>query len=355
MIRISTQYYALQFKTPAGTSRGVLKTKPSWFITITDTENPDKVGFGECSIIPGLSFDDGPDFMTGFDRIPKEFRDLNDLLSFNHSSLDDFPAIRFGLEVAVTDFTSPNEGILYESNFTRGSSSIPINGLIWMGDKQKMFDQVKAKLEAGWSCIKLKIGAINFDDELLLIKHIRSAFSKDDVVIRVDANGAFSPTDAIRYLDQLASLDVHSIEQPISAGKPQEMARLCEESPIPVALDEELIGINMTAKKKALISLIKPHYIIIKPSLTGGFKKSEEWIAIAQSLGTDFWITSALESNIGLNAIAQWTAQRAFKGYQGLGTGQLFTNNIDSPLKISPGYLSYDPADSWDFKKLYKR
>lgn len=354
MIRIGIKKHILQFKSPAGTSRGVLNTKPSWFITIEDTANPRKVGYGEASIIPGLSFDDRQDFENKITvLISTPFSDIKLLRQYIQGpELTKWPAIRFGLETAMIDFDNPGKSMLFPSDFTHGRAGIPINGLIWMGKKSFMYEQIREKLEEGWYCIKIKIGAINFEDEMALISFIRKQFSATELMIRVDANGAFTAGEAMDKLKRLSEFELHSIEQPIKAGQYEAMARLCEKTPLPIALDEELIGIFKTEEKTKLLQQIKPQFIILKPSLLGGISSSEEWIEIAESNGIDFWITSALESNIGLNAIAQWTAFKRFKGYQGLGTGQLFTNNIPSPLVIKPGYLHYESKNYWNYHFL---
>jgi o-succinylbenzoate synthase len=352
MIALKIKYHELQFKKPAGTSRGILRTKPSWFFKMTDTENTERVGFGECSIIPGLSFEDQNDLENGFERLLSTIERGNNInLTYLHD-LVELPAMRFALETCMRDFHTTGTQILYPGSFTKGRFDIPINGLIWMGAKEDMFIQVKEKIENGWTCIKLKIGAIDFEDELDLIKYIRQHFTPADIMIRVDANGAFSPQNALERLKKLAKYSLHSIEQPIATGQYDEMALLCEKTPLPIALDEELIGIHQKSKKTELLKIINPQFIILKPSLVGGLSASEEWINIAKDLGIGFWITSALESNIGLNAIAQWTAHNEFDSFQGLGTGQLYTNNIDSPLEIRPGRLHYNPSKNWDVNIL---
>ena len=319
--------------------------KPSWFFVVKDSQKNDKISIGECGLLPKLSFDDKP----GYDEKLKEIVDKINLYQSLDIDLDlkDFPSIRFGMEMLKKDYMSKQDKILFESEFTQGNLIIPINGLIWMGKKQFMFDQVKEKINDGWKCIKIKIGAIDFDEELSLLKYIRSQFTKEDIELRVDANGAFSPSNALEKLKILSDYDLHSIEQPIKAGQLHEMAKLCEMTPLPIALDEELIGINDEIRKKYLLESIKPQYIILKPSLTGGWESSEEWIDIAKSLGIGYWVTSALESNIGLNAIAQWTVTLDKDIIHGLGTGQLYTNNIDSPLNVSKGFLFYDTRNKW--------
>ncbi|WP_353777778.1 enolase C-terminal domain-like protein [Winogradskyella sp. 3972H.M.0a.05] len=338
--------YILDFKRPSGTSRGVMTTKETWFI-ILDANG--KRGIGECGILRGLSFDDRPDYEDKLKWVCKHIDlGLNTLLG----ELTEFPSIQFGLEIAFKSLEGATEFDLFPSNFTRGEASIPINGLIWMGDESFMKTQIKQKIEAGFSCIKMKIGAIDFETELSLLKSIRKEFSPSDIELRVDANGAFSPDDALRKLERLSEFKLHSIEQPIKQGQFVAMAKLCEQTPLPIALDEELIGVFDVTKKQELLQIIKPQYIILKPSLVGGFKGSNEWISLAEQLNIGWWITSALESNIGLNAIAQWTYTLDSKMPQGLGTGSLFTNNFDSPLKVKNGTLQYDKSMTWNIELL---
>lgn len=334
--------HILQFKQPSGTSRGVLTQKESWLIFITDKN---KRGIGECSILRGLSIDDRPDFEDKLHWVCQNIHfGLNNLLV----ELDEFPAIQFGLEMAFLSLESKDEFVLFSSEFTNGEASIPINGLIWMGDKSFMKQQIKDKIKAGFSCLKLKIGAIDFKTEIELLRSIRKEFSVKDIELRVDANGAFSSTEALEKLKILSEFDLHSIEQPIKQGQFQDIATLCKEMPLPIALDEELIGVSSVTKKEELLQTINPQYIILKPSLIGGFKKSNEWIKIAEALNIKWWITSALESNVGLNAIAQWTYILNNKMPQGLGTGSLFTNNFVSPLHVENGTLRYEPKQHWN-------
>jgi L-alanine-DL-glutamate epimerase-like enolase superfamily enzyme len=260
-----------------------------------------------------------------------------------------FPSIQFGLETAFASFESENTFEIFPSEFTQGTDSIPINGLIWMGTESFMKQQIKDKIEAGFYCIKMKIGAIDFQTELQLLNSIRKEFSSKDIELRVDANGAFSPLEALEKLKRLSELDLHSIEQPIKQGQIEAMASLCEKSVLPIALDEELIGVFSKEKKKDLLETIKPQYIILKPSLVGGFSGSKEWIDLAEKQNSGWWITSALESNIGLNAIAQWTYTLKNIMPQGLGTGGLFTNNFDSPLQVKNGTLQYEKNKNWKF------
>ena len=320
----------LHFKQPAGTSRGVYNTRKVWYIEISSMENPSIKGIGECAPLPNLSCDDVPQYeevlQQACSRVAREG-------NIPTESLRNYPSILFGLETALRHYETGSLA-LWDTPFSRGEAGIPINGLIWMGNFEEMYRQIEAKMEVGYRCIKLKIGAIDFDAELTLLKHIRSRFSVKDIELRVDANGAFSPAEAMHKLDALSKLDLHSIEQPIRAGQWEEMARLTARTPLPIALDEELIGHNLPEIKKELLSAIRPQYIILKPSLHGGICGSNEWIAEAEKQNIGWWVTSALESNIGLNAIAQWCATLHNALPQGLGTGQLFTDNIDLPLEI---------------------
>jgi len=334
--------YKLQFKQPSGTSRGVLTNKETWFIIINDGT---KQGIGECGVFRGLSIDDRPDFEDTLkwvcNNITKKFDDLM-------IELIAFPSIQFGLEMAFLSLKSQDTFTLFPSKFTNGKDAISINGLIWMGDLTFMQQQIKSKIEAGFSCIKIKIGALDFKTEVDLLKSIRQEFSVNDIELRVDANGAFLPSEALEKLKILSELDLHSIEQPIKRGQIKEMARLCKETPLPIALDEELIGVFSVTKKEELLQTINPQYIILKPSLVGGFKGSEEWINLANKQNIGWWITSALESNIGLNAIAQWTYTLGNNMPQGLGTGDLFTNNFDSPLIVKKGTLQLEKNNHWN-------
>ena len=342
-MKASYHKYILNFKTPSGTSRGVLKTKETWFIVL---DINGKKGIGECGLFRGLSVDDRPDYE---EKLKWTCNNLQLGLDKLLLVLVEFPSIQFGLEMAFKSLEGDNPFELFPSEFTKGDNSIPINGLIWMGTKQFMKQQIQEKFNAGFTCIKMKIGAIDFDTEIDLIKSIRKEFTSNDIELRVDANGAFKPKEALEKLKVLSELDLHSIEQPIKQGQQQEMARLCEETPLPIALDEELIGLFSVTKKQELIQTINPQYIILKPSLIGGFTGSDEWIKIAEKQNIGWWITSALESNVGLNAIAQYTYLKQNPMPQGLGTGSLFTNNFDSPLQVKNGKLRYNNKNGWKF------
>ncbi|HET6560125.1 MAG TPA: o-succinylbenzoate synthase [Prolixibacteraceae bacterium] len=337
--------YTLQFKQPSGTSRGVYTTREVWYIFLNDGTH---TGIGECAPLPGLSVEN-PKQMG--QKLLQVCEQINYFISNLHE-LHDWPSIRFGLETARLDMQNGGKQLLYPSDFTRGEKGIPINGLIWMGTPEFMKQQIRAKLDAGFRCIKMKIGAIDFETEFSLLKEIRREFSPEQITLRVDANGAYSYQQALENLKRLSELQLHSIEQPIEAGRREEMARLCERSPVPIALDEELIGVYSQKEQQQMVQQIHPAYLILKPSLHGGLVGCQQWIDLAREHGIGWWITSALESNIGLNAIAQWTFQLGISTEQGLGTGQLFTNNIDSPLQIKGDHLWYEPNQLWQLKYL---
>jgi len=342
-MKATYQKYNLNFKQPSGTSRGILKTKETWFISI---ESNKKSGVGECGVFRGLSIDDRPDYEN---QLQWTCANIHLGLEVLYANNMEFPSIQFGLEMAFKSFESDNVFELFPSEFTLGKASIPINGLIWMGTEAFMKQQIHDKIEAGFSCIKMKIGAIDFQTEINLLKSIRNEFSSDDIELRVDANGAFKPEEALEKLKVLSDFDLHSIEQPIQQGQFEKMASLCEQTPLPIALDEELIGVFASKKRYDLLQIIQPQFIILKPSFIGGFKGSNEWITIAKKQNIAWWITSALESNVGLNAIAQWTYTLQEKMPQGLGTGSLFTNNFESPLKVKNGTLRYNNNIEWNY------
>jgi o-succinylbenzoate synthase len=332
--------HSLQFKRPSGTSRGILINKDSWFIEFTEN---DKKGVGECSLMSGLSYDDTPGFENQLALLCSAINQRTPL-----PDLQQWPAIRMGYEMALLDLAQDQPFELYPSDFSNGKDCIPINGLVWMGTFDYMSQQIKSLLEKGFDCIKLKIGAIHFEEELALLTQIRKEFDAKEVKLRVDANGAFAPGDALEKLKRLSDFDLHSIEQPIAANQWQAMRYLSEKSPLPIALDEELIGRFSEEECLTLLDVIQPAFIILKPSLLGGFRASSQWIQWAERQGIGWWVTSALESNVGLNAIAQWTYQQEYKGHQGLGTGSLFTNNFESPLVIKKGCLWVDNLISWN-------
>jgi o-succinylbenzoate synthase len=335
--------HLLEFKRPSGTSRGILTTKETWFIIIT---SEGKTGIGECGLLRSLSIDDRPDYENKLAWVCENISMGPETL---WGQLMDFPSIQFGVEMAFKSLNAKSPFLLNPSEFTNGKAAIPINGLVWMGEKSYMKEQILNKIKDGFKCIKLKIGAIDFNAELDLLKFIRSEFSSEEIEIRVDANGAFSPDDALAKLKRLSQFNIHSIEQPIKQGQWEIMAKLCELTPIPIALDEELIGITNVTKKLDLLQIIKPQYLIFKPSLIGGYTGTEEWLSLADEMGIGWWVTSALESNVGLNAISQWTFTKNSPLPQGLGTGGLYTNNFESPLEVKNGTIMYNPETSWGF------
>ncbi len=335
--------YILNFKRPSGTSRGILKNKETWFIILNDNG---KQGIGECGILRSLSIDDRPDYE---EKLKWVCANINLGLEKLLSEIFNFPSIQFGLEQAFLSLQSQTKFELFPSKFTQGEKFIPVNGLVWMGTKEFMKAQIKEKLTSGFSCIKMKIGAIDFETEMELLTSIRKEFSSNEIELRVDANGAFKPKEALEKLKRLSALGIHSIEQPIKQGQLEEMALLCEKTPLPIALDEELIGVFSETKKEEIVQIIQPQFIILKPSLIGGFNGSEQWIEKAKKYNISWWITSALESNVGLNAIAQWTFTLQNNIPQGLGTGGLYTNNFDSPLEIHKGNLHYNTLKKWNF------
>lgn len=338
--------YVLNFKRPSGTSRGVMNEKETWFIIV---EENGKIGIGECGILRGLSADDTPDYEK---TLQWTCQNINLSLNELWEKLMHYPSIQFGVEMALQSLKSIDSFELFPSNFTQNRSSIAINGLIWMGDEVFMKSQIEEKLSEGFKCVKLKIGAIDFDKEVELLKYIRKNFNANQIEIRVDANGAFNPETAAEKLNILSQFDIHSIEQPIPKGNVSKLSQLCKNTPIPIALDEELIGIFKYTDKENLLQTTQPQYIILKPSFVGGFRGTDEWITIAEKLGVKWWITSALESNVGLNAIAQYTFTKNNPMPQGLGTGALYTNNFDAPLKVQNGYLNYNSETHWDLNSI---
>ena len=341
MKHIEISERTLHFKQPAGTSRGVYTTRKSYYLTITDDNRSSIKGVGECATLPDLSCDAVPEY---FKILSDVCRMVEQTGNIPYDILRPYPSILFGLETAFAQLEANGSTCLYDTPFGRGEEGITINGLVWMGTFEEMYSRLETKLKAGFHCVKLKIGAINFDKELDLIKHIREAFDKNTIELRVDANGGFSPDNAMERLEALAKYDIHSIEQPIKQHQWGEMARLCKETPLPIALDEELIGVNVKSMKEYLLDTIRPQYIILKPSLHGGMYGCTEWIQMAKERGINSWITSALESNVGLNAIAHYCAKTygpSVSMPQGLGTGQLFTDNIDMPLVIDGDKIWY--------------
>ena len=336
MRKITITSKLLHFLQPAGTSRGVYNTRLSFYLKLTSDEQPDVIGVGECATLPDLSCDAMSP--NEYERKLRTFCDEYERTGvIDYEAMRTYPSMLFGLETAVAQFNAKGSLNFFDTPFGRGEEGIPINGLVWMGTFEEMFERLEAKLKAGFRCVKLKIGAIDFDRELQLIRHIRSTFSRKDVELRVDANGGFTPEEALSRMEALVQYDIHSIEQPIKQHQWTEMARLCAATPLPIGLDEELIGVNERQKKIELLDTIRPQYIVLKPSLHGGMAGTAEWIQLARERNIGSWITSALESNVGLNAIAQLTASiygTNIRHAQGLGTGQLFADNIEMPLKV---------------------
>ena len=338
--------YLLNFKHPSGTSRGILTEKETWFLLL---EENGKTGIGECGILRSLSVDDRPDYEEKLNWVCENIHLGKDQLL---DELIHFPSIQFGVETAFLSLVSKTPFDLFPSEFTEGTKSMQINGLVWMGEEDFMKSQIEEKLAEGFTCIKLKIGAIDFKRELELLRFIRQNFTADQIEIRVDANGAFKPDDALEKMEQLSQFNLHSIEQPIKANQVSRMRLLCDNPPFPIALDEELIGVYGVENKQELLEKIKPQYIILKPSLIGGFSGTIEWISVAEKLNIGWWITSALESNVGLNAITQFTYTLKSSLPQGLGTGSLYTNNFDCPLEINRGQIQYNPSKKWNIENL---
>lgn len=337
-MRLAYAPYVLKFRNPAGTSRGVLHEKPTFFIKVFDENDPSRFGIGECSVFPGLSPE--ADGNYGYKLVEL----LANMALGVETDLSCHSSILLGLEQALRDFAGGCRHVYFPSDFTEGKSQIEINGLVWMGDFDQMIERIDEKVAAGFHCIKLKIGAIEWQKELDMISHIRERYTDSRLEIRVDANGGFSMDNALPRLKRLADMGVHSIEQPIPAGNPELMAFLCQVSPLRIALDESLIGVYHTEDKIRLLDEVCPAFIILKPSLCGGFSGAEEWIRLAAPRGIGWWVTSALESNVGLNAIAQWAATLHTSIPQGLGTGGLYTNNFECPLRLESDKLRYDPT-----------
>lgn len=340
--------YTLLFKSKAVTSRDVLTRRDTYYIRISDNHSGE-TGIGECALFRGLGDDDREDYE---DCLRDACRKINFASSLDEISATPYTSLRFGLETAVNDLRNGGCRRPFPSPWSDGKGEIAINGLVWMGNAQQMLRRIDEKLEKGFRCVKLKIGGIDFDEELKLLAYIRNRFPSSRLELRLDANGAFNPNDALVKLEKLAGYSIHSIEQPVKPGQWREMAEICRLSPIPVALDEELIGCNDDAFMERLLDEVKPAYLILKPSLCGGFYGAERWIHYAESKGVGWWATSALESNVGLNAIAQWISCRPTTMPQGLGTGGLYVNNVESPIVQERDVLRYNPETKWKFPDL---
>jgi O-succinylbenzoate synthase len=347
-MRLQFAPYVLKFKEPAGTSRGVLTEKITCFLRLFDEKNPARYGVGEAGIFPGLSPEADNRFFYKLMELQANVR-----LGIK-TDLTGFPSLQCGFEQVIRDYAGGCKGLYYDTPFTHGEESIEINGLVWMGNKEEMMERLERKLSEGFHCVKLKIGAIDWRSEVEMVEAIRERYDRDHIEIRVDANGGFTMDNAIPRLHRLAQLDVHSIEQPIKAGNPELMRFLCDISPLPIALDEELIGKFTREQKIEMLDTIKPSYIVIKPTLAGGFSGGEEWIALAEERGIGWWITSSLESNIGLNALAQWVSSLHTEMPQGLGTGALYTNNADAPIYLKGDRLHYRAKGKLDYGWLNK-
>lgn len=346
MFRATFFVKTFKFNFRARTSRGLMRDKVSWFIKLWNTADPSVVGIGECGPLPGLSIDASPDFQTNLEKIVNSIDcDRLEWDGLQKIVPPELPSIRFGLETAFLDLKNGGHRVIYENDFLKGAP-LPINGLIWMGDLDFMMNQVNQKIALGFRCIKLKVGGLDFDRECDVLEYIRKRYFRDNIEIRLDANGAFKLDDALFKLNELAKFNIHSIEQPIKAGLP-EMEELCRKSPVKVAFDEELIGVSGYDKKVELLRKTKPAFVILKPTLHGGFSGADEWIRVAESNDVGWWITSALESNVGLNAICQFTANYKITMPQGLGTGSIFSNNIESPLKVEKGEIMFDGSCTW--------
>jgi L-alanine-DL-glutamate epimerase-like enolase superfamily enzyme len=345
MIKAKSAYLEFKFHRPATTSRGTYLAKKVHFIILYHEDDPSIAGVGECSLFQGLSYDDVKGFKQ---KLGQTIDRINQGDHYTDSTLTEWPSINFALETAWKDLRSNGSKILYPSGFTEGKDSIWINGLIWMSDKAEMIRQIRQRLNDGYTCLKMKIGALDLRDEIEVLKFIREHCDAEELEIRVDANGAFNRSEALEIIKILSEFNLHSIEQPIGAGHPDEMAKLCELSPTPIALDEELIGKHGMSGRRKLLETIKPQYLVLKPGLLGGLAACKDWITLAQTNETGWWITSSLETNIGLNAIAQWTYTQQNHIYHGLSTGSLYNNNIKSPLYMHGERLYYDPDRKWD-------
>jgi o-succinylbenzoate synthase len=332
-----------------GTSKGPINARTVWYLLAWQHEEPHLVGLGEAALFPGHSKEFPADVRTKLLELCADTSNWKERMA---TDLVEVPCMRFAVEQCLRDLEARGSKVLFPSAFTLGRQAIPINGLVWMGDAVQMKERIRAQIRGGATTVKMKIGALHLQEELTLLKSVREEFGPGEIVLRVDANGAFNAHTAPQVLEKLAELQVESIEQPVAPGLYEIMAELCERTPLPIALDEDLIGLNARDAKMDLLDLVKPQRIVIKPSLVGGWAAAEEWIALANARGIGWWITSALESNVGLNAVAQWTATLNAKGAQGLGTGAVYTNNVRSPLLANKGYLHYRPEVEWEVASL---
>lgn len=354
MLQLRYSQRVLRFNFPARTSRGALTEHVAWYLHLSDTQQPGCTGLGEAAPLAGLSPDYRPDFEARITQLCSEFNSRKFSPDASPEEVlalvgAEWPSLRFGLETALLDLHHGGQRQLFNNPFSRGEAGVPINGLVWMGDAAFMREQIRKKLTEGYSCLKLKIGSLDFATELQLLAEIRAEASAAELTLRVDANGAFAPAEAMAKLEQLARFQLHSIEQPLAAGQWAAMAEVCRHSPVPVALDEELIGITDPALQEALLEEVQPAYIILKPTLVGGLAAAASWWQLAEDWGISWWLTSALESNVGLNAVSQLAGEYALPNFpQGLGTGQLYHNNLQAPLRIEGGQLHYNPSGEWE-------
>ena len=347
MLQITVHPYTLHFKRPAATSRGALTTRQVYFLRAVDNEQPGVIGWGECGPMPGLSVDDRPDFGEQVQRVCQQ---INAGVALKEIDLTSLPSLAFGLETALRDWQTGGQQRLYHTPFSRGEAPLATHGLIWMDTPENVLHQIETKLAQGFRVIKLKVGALPLEQECAILAAIRRVHSADQIQLRLDANGAFTPQNALDILKRFAEFAIHFLEQPIRPKQWPALAELCAHSPIPIALDEELIGVHEPQQQQALLETIRPQHIILKPALLGGFAASEAWIKRTESIGCEWWINSMLESNIGLNALCQWTSALDSGRVHGLGTGQLFTNNIPSPLQLNGPLLSLNPTTEWNFQ-----
>ncbi|HMN04802.1 MAG TPA: o-succinylbenzoate synthase [Flavobacteriales bacterium] len=335
---------------PLGTSKGVLHERTVWYLVAWHKDRPEVKGIGEAAPFPGHSMEFPADVRTKLVELCANTTDWEDRLRHD---LVHVPSVRFAVEQCLRDLRASGSKILFPSDFTLGRKGIPINGLVWMGDKATMRERIQAQIDGGNRCVKMKVGAIGIEDELELLAEVRKYFPAHELTLRVDANGAFTHQNVMPVLERLAALEVESIEQPVGQGLFEVMAEICAATPVPIALDEDLIGLHSLGAKQDLLDNVKPQYIVIKPSLVGGWAAAREWIDLAEERNIGWWITSALESSIGLNAIAQWAATLNARGTQGLGTGSVYLDNIPSPLAVKDAQLWYRPEEAWDLHRIH--
>ena len=336
-MKLSFSKHLLTFKKPAKTSRGEYLEKPSWLIQLSENG---KTGVGEASPLADLSTDGQVDVLARLNQLPEEISDdtIEDYLErWKPGKAEALPAVRFGLHCALLDLKSGGNGIWINSGFTRFEQGIPINGLVWMNNIEQMEEEAQLKIQKGFRCIKFKVGALDFDAECKLLERLRKNHSAFKLEIRLDANGAFETDTALEQIKELRRFEIHSIEQPVKPGYAL-LDKICAESTIPVALDEELIGHSLESGA-ALIKQTKPRYIVLKPTLLGGLDLCDGWIQMAENTQTKWWATSALEGNLGLFAISQWVSQYENKLHQGLGTGSLFVQNFPSKTDVKGEFL----------------